>query len=473
MQRSWIRLYADLAWRWWMPSRVSIYLAFRAGLVLSVTSQPLARWICWINPWANFSKAAAHGLIGENAVALSHWRVFEQNGLAGYLRERFVRYLGRHNPQLALHVLQGHVKHQRLAEQIVALSTTRTAQEDRSGEFRLRLTDTQLFKVNELISPKKGGLVERSDCSPFGFHFKAEKKSSSRPGGSSQEPLVSIILTVFNGELLLKSSVESLLGQTHGRLEVWLVDDASTDQTWAVIQELCAQDSRLRAIRLRKNIGTYAAKSLVLPSISGEYVTCHDADDLASPYWIETQLTPMLRDPECVASVSRWFRIDSTGAVVPGSSRDVWPVLSLNQTSLLMRRRVLDSIGGWDIARVSGDVEIFERIRTIHGVQAVRVIDQALVVGLHIPTSLMNDATVGLASGDQRQLARHLQYREAWVEWQASCLRAGELPRMPDISSRVRPFVSPKAFEVAHEDVLEAIACVEQQVMAHDESARH
>jgi glycosyltransferase involved in cell wall biosynthesis len=284
---------------------------------------------------------------------------------------------------------------------------------------------------------------------------------------------VSIILTVFNSESLLKWSVESLLRQTHGRLEVWLVDDASTDQTWAVIQELCTQDSRLCAIRLSKNIGTYAAKSLVLPSVSGEYVTCHDADDLASPYWIETQLDPMLRDPTCVASVSRWFRIDSTGEVVPGSSRDVWPVLSLNQTSLLMRRRVLDSIGGWDIARVSGDVEIFERIRAIYGVQALRVIDQALVVGLHIPTSLMNDNAVGLASGDQQQLRRHLQYREAWVEWQASCLRAGELPRMPDISSRVRPFVSPKAFEVAHEDVMEAIACVEQQVMAHDESVRH
>ncbi|MDO9334195.1 MAG: glycosyltransferase family A protein, partial [Dehalococcoidales bacterium] len=60
-------------------------------------------------------------------------------------------------------------------------------------------------------------------------------------------PLVSVLMPAYNHAPYVRAAVESVLDQTYGTLELIVIDDASTDKTWEVLQSL--QDERLRRYR--------------------------------------------------------------------------------------------------------------------------------------------------------------------------------------------------------------------------------
>ncbi len=103
----------------------------------------------------------------------------------------------------------------------------------------------------------------------------------------SAEPLVSVVVPVFNGEKHIAACLGSILAQTHTRLEVIVVDDGSTDGTARLVETLARADERILVIRT-ENRGVSAARNTALDSVSGEWVMFADADDLwATPVLVE------------------------------------------------------------------------------------------------------------------------------------------------------------------------------------------
>lgn len=96
-------------------------------------------------------------------------------------------------------------------------------------------------------------------------------------------PSVSVVVIVFNDAARLTTAVRSALIQ-EADLEVIVVDDASTDETAAVIAELAAADSRIRPIRLTSNSGGCSLpRNTGLAAARGEWVTFLDSDDELAP----------------------------------------------------------------------------------------------------------------------------------------------------------------------------------------------
>src|SRR5690606_13076944 len=100
-------------------------------------------------------------------------------------------------------------------------------------------------------------------------------------------PLVSVLMPAFNAERTLKTAASSILQQTWRSLELIIVDDASTDATWRIAQDIAAADSRVTVRRNTTSVGPYVCKNLMLNLVQGEYITCHDADDWAHPQRLE------------------------------------------------------------------------------------------------------------------------------------------------------------------------------------------
>jgi hypothetical protein len=447
---NWISLYARLGHRWWLPGSWGLYLAFRAGLVLRVARAKLSLIGELTNPWAVFAKAAANGLVRQDVDATRYWRSLRLRGLGWLLRERLALYLGRQNPALALSVLKRFRGHSHLISAINRSSLgvrtpAATASLSSGGRATVRCVDA----INQRF--QHHGLSFRVGLAPdSSFGFRVQDEPAQVPFVAPQNwPLVSVILTVHDAERYVSEAVASVLSQSYSNLELLVVDDASTDRTPQILKELCVSDRRVRVFTLGQNVGTYVAKSFAAGFARGEMLTCHDADDLATPEWISLQMEPLLRSGNCVATISDWFRVSESGALLPGSSRGVCPVESRNQTSLLVRREALDRTGLWDTARVSADVEFYERLRNVYGHRAVVSVRKPLVVGLHRAESLMNDSTVGLTESNTEQLRRHLAYRESWVNWHVACLRQGRVPRMSSVLSRIRPFWVPREFRVS------------------------
>lgn len=96
-------------------------------------------------------------------------------------------------------------------------------------------------------------------------------------------PILSIVIPAYNNSRFLLECVSSVLSQDFRDIEIIIVDDASTDDTPAIIDDLKKSDSRIRAIRHELNQGTLAARSTGVKHAHGSFIMFIDQDDSLKP----------------------------------------------------------------------------------------------------------------------------------------------------------------------------------------------
>ncbi|MEO0132854.1 MAG: glycosyltransferase family 2 protein [candidate division WOR-3 bacterium] len=111
-------------------------------------------------------------------------------------------------------------------------------------------------------------------------------------------PLVSVIMPAYNAEKYISEAIESILNQTFKDFEFIIVDDASTDKTWEIIQEYARKDDRIIAVRNEKNLYIAENRNKGLSYARGKYIVWQDADDISIPTRIEKQVAFMEAHPE-------------------------------------------------------------------------------------------------------------------------------------------------------------------------------
>lgn len=110
-------------------------------------------------------------------------------------------------------------------------------------------------------------------------------------------PLVSIMIPVYNREILIRFCIDSALAQTEHDIEVVVVDNASTDGTWDVCQEYARLDSRVRVFRNDENIGPVRNWLRCVSEAQGRYGKILFSDDLMAKDYLEKVL-PSLRESD-------------------------------------------------------------------------------------------------------------------------------------------------------------------------------
>lgn len=98
---------------------------------------------------------------------------------------------------------------------------------------------------------------------------------------------VSVVIPAYNAAGTIARAIGSALRQTIPDIEVLVVDDASTDNTAAVVEELAAADPRVRLLRQRVNGGPAAARNRALDEAGGTWIALLDADDRYEPSRME------------------------------------------------------------------------------------------------------------------------------------------------------------------------------------------
>jgi glycosyltransferase involved in cell wall biosynthesis len=124
--------------------------------------------------------------------------------------------------------------------------------------------------------------------------------------GKKQDPLVSIIIPVYNKEAYIRETLDSALGQTYSNTEIILVDDGSTDGSFEILKEYLEKnpdkinliDQDNQGVSVSTNVGIHASK--------GEYIQFLDADDLMSSDKIENQMGLLRGKPKDVLASCEW-----------------------------------------------------------------------------------------------------------------------------------------------------------------------
>lgn len=111
---------------------------------------------------------------------------------------------------------------------------------------------------------------------------------------------VSVVMAVHNGARFIGEAIESILEQTYRDLELVVVDDASTDGTAEILEQV--RDRRVRVIYLPENRGGAAALNTGIARARGAWIAIHDADDISDPARIAEQMRYITENPGTIAA---------------------------------------------------------------------------------------------------------------------------------------------------------------------------
>jgi glycosyltransferase involved in cell wall biosynthesis len=125
--------------------------------------------------------------------------------------------------------------------------------------------------------------------------------------GTSEGPLVTVLIPMYNAAGFISEAVRSVIAQTVTDWECIVIDDGSTDGSGDVAAAVAAEDSRIRVVA-QDNGGKANALNHGLGLASGRFVCILDADDVSNPGRLEAQSAALLADPELGASFCPQFR---------------------------------------------------------------------------------------------------------------------------------------------------------------------
>jgi GT2 family glycosyltransferase len=186
---------------------------------------------------------------------------------------------------------------------------------------------------------------------------------------SAAAPLASVIVLNWNGEALIAECVDSLLAQTYLRLEILVVDNASTDRSVSLIRERYGE--KVRLIVNPENLGFAAGNNVGIAAARGAYVLLINNDAVADPGWVEALVREAEADPRvgmCASKILTYDDprvIDSAGLLLSrdglgrgrgrlqhdvGAFDTPEDALLPSGCAALYRRAMLDEIGLFDEA---------------------------------------------------------------------------------------------------------------------------
>lgn len=119
-------------------------------------------------------------------------------------------------------------------------------------------------------------------------------------------PLISIIVPVFNDEKYLSTCLNSIIRQTYSNIEIILVNDGSTDNSSAILSKFNDLDKRIHVID-KKNSGVSDSRNVGLNKANGEYVCFADADDILSLNYVEYLYSLIKKSDAEIALTTRMF----------------------------------------------------------------------------------------------------------------------------------------------------------------------
>ena len=174
---------------------------------------------------------------------------------------------------------------------------------------------------------------------------------TSQPGTAGR---VSVIMPAYNAAATIVRSMASVLSQSHGDLELVVVDDCSRDATWSLIEQAAQCDPRVLPVRQRSNQGVAAARNAGIEAASGAVSSFLASDDTWHPYKLARQLRH-LQSTGAKISYAAYRRVDDCGRTLS----IVRPPARIGYADMLKSNRIGNLTGMYD--RTLGDAR-FERI---------------------------------------------------------------------------------------------------------------
>ncbi|HEV7332022.1 MAG TPA: glycosyltransferase [Flavisolibacter sp.] len=166
----------------------------------------------------------------------------------------------------------------------------------------------------------------------------------------NEQPLVSVLITVYNDENHIAQAIESIQQQTYQHFEIVVVDDGSTDGTAHILTVFAGEDARIRVIR-QPNGGTANAANNGIQFCKGKYIARLDSDDISYPNRLQEEVNFLEAHPEvglvgggCHIADANGRIIGTRNIITANPSKTLLNRCIYQQSDVMFRRDVLKKL---------------------------------------------------------------------------------------------------------------------------------
>ena len=191
---------------------------------------------------------------------------------------------------------------------------------------------------------------------------------------SATTPTVSVLMTAYNRERFIVDAIESVLASSFRDFELVIVDDASGDRTWHIIQEFARRDERIRPFRNEHNLGDYPNRNRAAEVARGKYLKYVDSDDKILPHGLATMVTAMEAHPRAALGLS-FSKTEGLPGPVELSPVEAYRrhfledgLFGCGPLGVIIRAECFRERGGFSGQRYVGDLELWGGLAARHPV---------------------------------------------------------------------------------------------------------
>ena len=167
----------------------------------------------------------------------------------------------------------------------------------------------------------------------------------------SENPLVSVVLPVYNGAEHVQKAIDSVLAQTYANFELIAVDDCSTDNTLEILKANAQRDSRIKVLSNETNLKLPRTLNVGFDAASGKYLTWTSDDNKYKPNALEAMVGALEADASVDMVYADYTNIDADDndiAEVSLAEPDALVVGNCYGACFLYTRRIAEQIGPYD-----------------------------------------------------------------------------------------------------------------------------